>query len=170
MVIPESQPGHIRDAAPVEKQRVAVSSSPRARANVSTLGMCGDGLTDQSRGAWSFLVSCDRCCRDAWRELEGGSLAGLWSLVHGLPNHVVVGRHVLTRQSILASLRLTPSAGILTASHQYTTRLQTRKSQNYISRQGAQESTPFPYPGVTQHHHTTPQPLQKTTIYRGAAK
>lgn len=64
-VIPKSEPGHIRDAAPVEKQ-LSPFQAPVGAGERFNAGVCGDGLMDhQSRGTWSFLGSCDRCSCDA---------------------------------------------------------------------------------------------------------
>lgn len=98
------------------------------------------------------------------RCLMGGMEGGCW---------LVSCQTMSSLCSPLPSLHLAASVSTSTTSHQYTTRLQTRSTQNSISRRAAQESTPplpISYPGVPHNHTTFPQPLQKATIYRGAAK
>lgn len=164
--IPKSEPGHIRDAEPVGRQLSPFA--PVGAGQRFNDGVCGDGLTDQSRGARSFLVVVTGALRCLMGVGWGGTIG--WCLAEpcrrwetgavypSLPSRCTISQSV--HQPHLINTPPDSKPGQLKTLYP----VKARKNQ------------PPPPPtllllprGNSSPPHF-PQPLQKTTIYRGAAK
>lgn len=160
--IPKSEPGHIRDAEPVGRQLSPFA--PVGAGQRFNDGVCGDGLTDQSRGARSFLVSCDRCSP----MLDGSWMGGDYWLVSCRTMSSLGDRCCLSFPPFTLHHQ---SVSTSTASHQHTTDSKPGQLKTLYPVKARKNQPPPPLsiscPGVTHHHHTFPSPCRKPLYIEG---